>query len=245
MAAESKAKKNKNPVEVENKRSSAKKDKAQAVKAAKDKNISSKEERKSKPASSVKELKGEKGKEEKKSIENKTIKTKSAEPKKTSVLPKKSDAFTWLIKPEFKNIDCFGQYNLAVAQNHYGRYGYIDKSGIWKIDPVFYWVINFYDGLAMVSTSTIRYDDTFNAKYINKDGKFISDKKLDYGRPFFNGLASAREDISGKFGYLNKKGEWEIEPQFDSGFEFNDNDLAIVGKSGEYYLINRRGKKEY
>ncbi len=51
----------------------------------------------------------------------------------------------------------------------------------------------------------------------------------------------------GKWGYVNKKGEYVIEPKFDVAYNFTENGLALVGqydKDGELYYgyINKKGE---
>ncbi|WP_321436654.1 WG repeat-containing protein [uncultured Bacteroides sp.] len=57
---------------------------------------------------------------------------------------------------------------------------------------------------------------------------------------FHNGLGPVK--IGGKWGYINKSGEFIIKPQFDHAYEFNDNGLASVDINGRCGYINKFGK---
>lgn len=161
---------------------------------------------------------------------------------------KTSDVFSWAIPPEFNEIGDFVNYDLAYARGYgYVLPGYIDKNGAWRIKPSsLEEVWDFYGELALVSLAKM-YGNEFKAGYINTEGQLVSKVKLDYGRPFINGLAAAREDVSDKHGYIDKNGEWAIKPRFDLALEFNDNGLAIVCDECEKvgWLIDRNGKKKY
>ncbi len=71
--------------------------------------------------------------------------------------------------------------------------------------------------------STIAGIIIFNNQSFNPLGQ---EKKEEY--PLFNEDMLAVEK-GGKWGYINKKGEWVIEPQFDEACAFQENGYAIVG----------------
>lgn len=67
-------------------------------------------------------------------------------------------------------------------------------------------------------------------------------------RPIYSSLGSMSPSgltyasIEGdKYGYLNKKGTWDIDPQFDRAHSFED-DVAVVSSNGKYGAINTRGE---
>ena len=57
---------------------------------------------------------------------------------------------------------------------------------------------------------------------------------------FSESAAAVVDASSGKWGYINAKGEWIIEPKYDSAEPFLE-EFAIVSLSGEYYLLNKNG----
>lgn len=56
---------------------------------------------------------------------------------------------------------------------------------------------------------------------------------------FYNGVAIVKEN--GKYGYINKKGEYIIKPAFDEATEFV-NGVALVRKGSERFYINGLGE---
>ena len=82
-------------------------------------------------------------------------------------------------------------------------------------------------------------------KYTFIDGKdSIFPLKLDEAKSFSKGLAAAR--IKGNWGYLNKKGEWQIKPQYASATNFDGKTTEVIKESADglrwYYLeINKKG----
>lgn len=61
---------------------------------------------------------------------------------------------------------------------------------------------------------------------------------------FYEDLASAQKFIYGKYGFLNRNGEWVIAPEFDMADRFS-NGLAYVFKNGEAAYIDKTGKPVY
>ncbi len=54
----------------------------------------------------------------------------------------------------------------------------------------------------------------------------IIEPRFDYAGPFSEGLATVLSD--GNYGYINKKGHFEVPPRFTYADEFNEG-LALVG----------------
>lgn len=59
---------------------------------------------------------------------------------------------------------------------------------------------------------------------------------------FSKGLVAVRTEDG--WGYINKKGELVIMPQFEEAYPFSDNGLALVCLDGFYGFINTKGKYE-
>ncbi|HHV13389.1 MAG TPA: DUF3298 domain-containing protein [Clostridiales bacterium] len=117
------------------------------------------------------------------------------------------------------------------------KYGYLDASGNFVLEPVFDSASNFYDGAAIV---------TIDSKYcvINEKGNiiFINDNTVSDYR---NGLAVfAKFDSSGNisYGYLDTQGNIVIQPQFILASNFNSDGKAYISKgSGVYGLVDKTG----
>lgn len=106
-------------------------------------------------------------------------------------------------------------------------YGYANESGEVVIDPVYFSAEEFSEGLALVST------DTHPQKqfYINENNEVVIDiTKLGVDRagPFRNGLALLRNERTGKFAIINKKGHFVTEFEFDEPGDANLNKLKSL-----------------
>lgn len=56
---------------------------------------------------------------------------------------------------------------------------------------------------------------------------------------FTQGLVQACTD--GKWGYVDKEGNYVINPQFDAAYTFSDNGLAVVEVNNKYGYIDKKG----
>jgi hypothetical protein len=93
-------------------------------------------------------------------------------------------------------------------------------------------------------------DGLFLCKYPNGHGEYLSpdgeiilrvNDKISYS--FSEGFAAARASIPlGKWGYINKKNEWVIEPKFDRAGDFHEG-VADVKIDNKYQYIDKSGKK--
>ncbi|MCR5423201.1 MAG: WG repeat-containing protein [Bacteroidales bacterium] len=161
-----------------------------------------------------------------------------------------------VIHPQFDEAGFF-QEGMAVIRSG-DRLGYIDKTGCYAINPQFRMCANFSEGLAVFTQGS-----TFG--YIDKKGKikiiiaawdnernngsvnFVSAnsgvmvnplyREVD-GNGFYNGLALV--DFGGRCGYINKKGDIAINPQFDYATHFYGN-RAFVRLDGKWGIIDKRG----
>jgi hypothetical protein len=155
-----------------------------------------------------------------------------------------------VIEPKF---DWAGQFHNGLAEvlvnvgkdSYDGKTGYIDKSGNFVIEPKFDDSESFFDGLAMFAEDKKRNDGAsayFNRKaFMDTKGKIIT--------PFFNRAESFSEglaavEINDRWGFIDKRGNIKISPQFDfvirefsEGIAFVncDNDkTAAIDKTGKY-----------
>ena len=160
--------------------------------------------------------------------------------------------------------------NLAAMKNR-GKWGFIDKTGKFVVEPQFEYVRNFSKGFVSVKKQERKYviiDTT--GKYITEEYNYISDfsdgmalitafngKEFICGyidnvgrvivepifghktQNFSDGLAAVNKN--GKYGYINKTGQFTIEPQFESAGSFK-NGVANVKKDGKFGLIDKSGQ---
>ena len=119
----------------------------------------------------------------------------------------------------------FVGYNNPEKENHCGlflaksdgKYGYIDKTGTYVINPQFEDATHFSEGLAAVK---IRSGSTGKWGYIDKAGKIVINPQFDDAKDFSEGLAAVR--IGDNYGYIDKTGTYVINPQFDDAEDFSE-----------------------
>lgn len=144
-----------------------------------------------------------------------------------------------------------GDFSGGLAPVKVGKLeGYIDKTGKTVIEPAYGYANAFKDGMALV------WIPGDGASYVRPDGRRL-DKTFANGKDFSEGLATVmigknRSDVNGKSGYIDKIGNFAIEPKFaylTGGF---DHGVAFVwvGEVAEdgltkYGYINKQGKFIY
>jgi hypothetical protein len=142
---------------------------------------------------------------------------------------------------------CCGRYwnGLDTKVGHTGnnRYGFIDKDGKYLGTPGFLFVLpqGFVDGRGQISDATVVRTADDRVGIMSRSGRVvIVDKADNIGwLGFTDGLAPLA--AGGKWGYVDTKGEWSIEPQFEEAYGFEDG-LATVKVGGRSGLIGRDGK---
>lgn len=89
-----------------------------------------------------------------------------------------------------------------------GKWGYVDKTGKYSINPQFDYASDFADnGLACVGTGG-KYG------YIDKTGSYVINPQFDAASNFTDS-GSARVKTGDKYGYIDKTGKYVVNPQFD------------------------------
>jgi WG containing repeat len=104
--------------------------------------------------------------------------------------------------------------------------GYIDSAGQVVI-PVsipagkskHIWGRDFYEGLLAVS---IKVDDRWLRGFIDKSGEIAIAPKFKSAIRFSEGLAAVRDEKTDKYGYIDKKGSYVIEPKLDVDYSMGD-----------------------
>jgi hypothetical protein len=123
------------------------------------------------------------------------------------------------------------------------NWGFIDTKGNWAVQPRYWRVEPFSEGLAAVTGQLKGYD--FPAAYIDKSGKPIMEfpKGLADAGPFSEGMAAVRLNGYsgvGKVGYIDRSGSAAIPYQFALGGAFHEG-LAAVVFDGRCYIEERGG----
>lgn len=111
-----------------------------------------------------------------------------------------------IIPPDFGIIGPFSENGLAVAKplNEAKKYGFIDKTGTWVIEPAFSEASNFGpNGLAPV-----RAQSNHLWGYIDSSERWVIPAQFREAHPFTaNGLARVRAADS-NYGFIDEKGAW-------------------------------------
>jgi hypothetical protein len=123
----------------------------------------------------------------------------------------------------------------------YGATGYIDQTGKWVIRPQFRETGHFHEGLAMVTLKGQVGEARLLYGFIDRTGKIVIPIRFDYVGPFSQGLAAAR--YGDKMGYIDKSGNWAIEPKYKSAYEFVDGLAAVKTSENHWIFINKQGKQ--
>jgi hypothetical protein len=122
--------------------------------------------------------------------------------------------------------------NLALIEDHENgtKYGYINTHGKIAVTPQFDNAYDFNEGVAQV----LVFGQGAKTGLIDKSGRLVADP-TDICTPLFagelhfsEGYAAAKRDCFGLWGFIDKSGQFVIEPRFSSASVFRE-DLAIVG----------------
>jgi len=143
----------------------------------------------------------------------------------------------YIINPQFDMASPFLEGRACVLVND--KFGFIDEKGTYVVHPKYKEATFFSEGRAWV------VEEGKAPTLIDKDGKELFDmKEIECAYPFFDGLAQVRvagDDGSSLYGYINKKGEYVVNPRYTSAENFSDGMAAVSGKDRNGY-INKVGK---
>ncbi|MCP1133614.1 WG repeat-containing protein [Paenibacillus polysaccharolyticus] len=117
-------------------------------------------------------------------------------------------------------------------------YGYLDASGNEVIRAQFASANDFQQGKAVVQIKDQEY------ALIDRNGNRLATYPYAYVGPLGDGLLAFQKESSGKYGYIDERGNIRIQPKFTSAFAFNDGQ-AIVNTAEDYKsnygVINMQG----
>ena len=143
--------------------------------------------------------------------------------------------------PQFKQATVF-RNGLALVQVFGNKpfWGFITEDGKFVIKPLYKEASVFSEGMAWVVT------ENGAPKAIDEKGdsifSLISAKTV---RIFKDGLASfsiCSDTINLKWGFVDKKGNIKIEPQFSAIRDFSEGRCAVANSAGEWGYIDSEGK---
>ena len=119
-----------------------------------------------------------------------------------------------------------------IPKREAGKWGFVDDSENWIVQPIFDEVSDFSFGLARVI-----YQGKFG--YIDFRGEWVIEPRFE-NIGYFDVVTWAISDD--KFGYININGDWVIKPQFeDVEDDFFCNGYAKVRKNGQWGWIDLDG----
>ncbi|MCZ6698169.1 MAG: WG repeat-containing protein [Planctomycetota bacterium] len=114
------------------------------------------------------------------------------------------------------------------------KFGFQDASGLTIVKPQFDRVAEFQDGVAGVKVGSSKWG------FIDDTGQIIIPYEFEAVGLFSGSVAPAK--LRGKWGLINRRGKWVVEPKFDwsSGIHYGLWDIThnkksgYLDKSGEY-----------
>lgn len=111
------------------------------------------------------------------------------------------------------------------------KWGYIDRTGNFVVQPQYEWADRFSQGLAPV-----KVDGKFG--YIDKTGKMAISPQFGCVWPFSEGLAAFQEPGNAKLGFIDKRGQIVLKPQFSGGgYTFKEGLLWFREDSTKGYKV--------
>ncbi|EJP6474057.1 WG repeat-containing protein [Clostridium botulinum] len=113
-------------------------------------------------------------------------------------------------------------------------YGYLDREGKAIIPAQYEYGNDFYEGKAVVRIKENEY------ALINKNGEMLNKYEYIFVGNLREGLLSFKEDIGGKYGFIDEKGKIVIKPKFAFAQDFCEK-RAVVNIMNNYGVINTEG----
>ncbi len=114
----------------------------------------------------------------------------------------------------------------------WGRYGYVNRTGKFVLEPQYEQALPFSDFLAGV-----KKDGKWG--YINGEGKFVIEPRFENAFLFSDGAAAVQENS--KWGFINRAGKFLVEPKYESAGIFRQG-LAAVQWEGKWGFISKDGE---
>ncbi len=133
----------------------------------------------------------------------------------------------------------------VIAKN--GKFGLVNQSGEYLVEPVYDLISPFHDGMAAFFIQDI--NDGVKIGYFNTKGEVAiepmpADLQLNsgysYDYNFYNGVAMYRQPKTYKYGFIDKTGKFIIEPTFEWAEPFKGN-IAPVSNGDKFGFINKSG----
>src|SRR5262249_13307256 len=115
------------------------------------------------------------------------------------------------------------------------RYGYIDKSGGFVIEPEYELAVGFAEGVGLV-----RSGKSFH--FLDRTGKVLFKREIEGVAVTPGGFSEGLCLVQGDYlGYVNKSGEFAIRPAFQAAGDFSEG-LAPVFAYHSWGFVDKGGK---
>jgi hypothetical protein len=126
------------------------------------------------------------------------------------------------ISPQFASVGGFSEgFAAATFDDHYSaKWGFINRTGQFVISPEYSKVRRFSDGLVAVK-------DIRSWTFVSPNGVRVFNHTFDDAQDFSEGVAAVKKNDVG-WGYIDRAGEYVIEPQFDYAEPIRSG-IAVVG----------------
>ena len=151
-----------------------------------------------------------------------------------------------LIEPRFDKIQRF--FGELCAAEIDGKWGYINCDGEWVIFPKFDYACNFEECLPgfqihdrLIYTKIARVIVNEKWGLIDDNGNWLASPNFDKMDVISEGLICAK--FKGEWGYLNRSGEWAIEPKYYDASEFRRGYAKVQLTLCNYLWIDHTGKE--
>lgn len=141
-----------------------------------------------------------------------------------------------VIPAQYIEVSDYSEEKAAVAtlQDGQRRYGYLGSGGKTVVPFIYASAAPYSDNLARVTLP-----DSTDVIYLDHNGKQVLRVRNATARDFHQDLAAMCEN--GKWGFIDRKGEWRIQPQFDEVSDLR-NDYALARQRDHWGLIDRKGR---
>jgi hypothetical protein len=136
---------------------------------------------------------------------------------------------------------------LAKVKPNWNYWGLIDRQGNYIIEPLFHYIHEWKEGIALLEKVPSESDvgrtwkNYYNGQYgfVNSSGSLITDFSFGYANNFSNGLAAVNKKK--KWGFISTNGNLEIPFQFEDIRSFEEAGCVVLLNS-KWGLIDKHGK---
>ena len=148
----------------------------------------------------------------------------------------------WILEPKYYYRTRLQYINkeLWITVNNGSKMAVLNEKGKPIIDFKYYNIGPFTEGLASAAASKAGYTKyKYMQGYIDMKGNIVIEPQFYDPGVFINGIAVCavydKPNDSFKYGYINKKGEFIIAPQYDYAYDFDANGIAMVQMGEDKY----------